>query len=106
MRAHRQGREPWQRADETVVRLTELDPPPQGVLVNGGAAVVRSNAGRVNLLQLAGDARAVLEAVRVAGEPVSVLNLATDDPAAVTFRELGGAVVVRQHEMLLELGPA
>ena len=106
VRAHRQGREPWQRADETVVRLTELDPPPQGVLVDGGAAVVRSNAGRINLLQLAGDARAVLEAVRVAGEPVSMLNLATDDPAAATFRELGGAVVVRQHEMLLELDAA
>ena len=106
VRAHRQGREPWQRADETVVRLIELDPPPQGVLVDGGAAVVRSNAGRVNLIQLAGDARAVLEAVRVAGEPVSVLNLATDDPAAETFRELGGAVVVRQHEMLLELDAA
>ncbi len=106
VRAHRQGREPWQRADETVVRLTELDPPPQGVLVDSGAAVVRSNAGRINLLQLAGDARAVLDAVRVAGEPVSMLNLATDDPGAATFRELGGAVVVRQHEMLLELDAA
>lgn len=103
VRAHRQEREPWQRSDATVARLTELEPPPQGVLVDGGGGIVRSNAGRINLLQLAGDARAVLEAVRGGGEPVSLLNLASDDPARVAFRELGGAVVVRQHEMLLEL---
>ena len=106
VRAHRQGREPWQRADRTVARLAELEPVPHGVLVDGGAAVVRSSGGRVNLLQLAGDAQAVLEAVRGGGEPVSVLNLAVDDPAAAAFRELGGAVVVRQHEMLLELDAA
>lgn len=106
VRAHRQGREPWQRADGTVARLAELDPPPQGLLVENGAAVVRSSAGRVNLVQLAGDARAVLEAVQAGGEPVSLLNLPTDDPAAAAFRELGGAVVVRQHEMLPELAPA
>lgn len=106
VRAHRQGREPWQRSDGTVARLAELEPAPHGVLVDGGAAVVRSAAGRTNLLQLAGDGRAVLEAVRESGEPVSLLNLASDDPAAAAFRELGGAVVVRQHEMLLELEAA
>ena len=106
VRAHRQGREPWQRSDGTVARLAELEPAPQGVLVDGGAAVVRSAAGRTNLVQLAGDGRAVLEAVRESGEPVSLLNLAADDPAAAAFRELGGAVVVRQHEMLLELEAA
>jgi hypothetical protein len=105
VRAHSQGREPWQRSDGTVARLAELDPAPHGVLVDGGAAVVRSAAGRVNLLQLAGDAVAVLEAVGGAGEPVSLLNLPSEDPAAAAFRALGGAVVVRQHEMLLELAP-
>jgi hypothetical protein len=102
VRAHRQGREPWQRSDGTVARLAELDPAPHGVLVDGGAAVVRSSAGRVNLLQLAGDTLAVLAAVRGAGEPVSLLNLPSHDPAAAAFRALGGTVVVRQHEMLLE----
>lgn len=106
VRAHRQGREPWQRSDATVTRLAQLEPAPQGVLVAGGGAVVRSNAGRVNLLQLAGDARAVLEALRHGGEPVTLLNLPADDSAGDAFRELGGAVVVRQHEMLLELEPA
>lgn len=103
VRAHRLGREPWQRSDATVARLEELEPAPQGVLVDGGAAVLRSNAGRANLLQLAGDAHAVLEAVCGGGAPVSLLNLPSEDPAAAAFRERGGAVVVRQHEMLLEL---
>lgn len=103
VRAHRQGREPWQRSDATVARLAELEPAPQGVLVDGGAAVLRSNAGRANLVQLAGDAHAVLEALCGRGEPVSMLNLPSEDPAAGAFRERGGAVVVRQHEMLLEL---
>ena len=106
VRASRQGREPWQRSDGTVARLAELDPAPHGVLVDGGAAVVRSSAARVNLLQLAGDPVRVLEAVRGAGEPVSLLNLPIDDPAAAAFRELGGTSVVRQHEMLLELRAA
>ena len=106
VRARRRGREPWQRADATVARLAELKPAPQGLVVEGGAAVVRSSAGRVNLLQLAGDARAVLEALRSGGESVLLLNLPTDDPAAAAFRELGGTVVVRQHEMVLELGAA
>lgn len=102
VRAHRQGREPWQRSDATVARLAELEPAPQGVLVDGGAAVLRSNAGRANLVQLAGDAHAVLEAVCSGGEPVSLLNLPSDDPAAAALRERGGVVVLRQHEMLLE----
>jgi hypothetical protein len=32
------------------------------------------------------------------------VNLPVDDPAAAVFRELGGEVVVRQHELVLELG--
>ena len=103
VRARRQAREPWQRSDATVARLAELVPAPQGVLVDGGAAVVRMNAGRVNLVQLAGDAHAVLEAVCSSGEPVSLLNLPSGDPAGAALRERGGAVVVRQEEMLLEL---
>ena len=51
------------------------------------------------------DRGAEREARRGAGEPVSLLNLPSEDPAAAAFRALGGAVVVRQHEMLLELAP-
>jgi ribosomal protein S18 acetylase RimI-like enzyme len=102
--AHRTTREPWQRADTTVDRLSELEPPPQGLLVDGGAAVVRVVDGRVNLAQLAGAPRVVLEAVRALGDTVSLVNLPADDPAAAVLRELGGEVVVRQHELVLELG--
>ena len=35
--------------------------------------------------------------------PVSVLNVPEDDPSAPALRSLGATVVVRQHEMLLEL---
>jgi hypothetical protein len=35
---------------------------------------------------------------------VYILNLPAADPAAQVLRELGGSVVVRQHEMLLDLG--
>lgn len=41
LRGRRSGREPWQRSDATVARLTELEPAPQGVLEDGGAAIVR-----------------------------------------------------------------
>jgi hypothetical protein len=44
----------------------------------------------------------LLRALQVLG-PVSILNLPEGDPAAAAFRSLDAAVVVRQHEMLLEL---
>ena len=103
IRERRSGREPWQRSDATVSRLTELEPGPQGVLEDGGAAIVRQGPGRVAIVQLAGDTRAVLRAVRGLGETVSLVNLPVDDPAATALRQLGGEVVVRQHELLLEL---
>ena len=103
--AHRTDREPWQRSDATVARLNELDPPPEGLVVGDGAAILRAADGRVAILQLAGSIREVLEAVQARGEPASLLNLPADDPAAVALRELGGAIIVRQHELLLELAP-
>ena len=54
------------------------------------------------LQQYAGEPEPLLRALRAFGD-VSVLNLPADDPAARVLRELGGSVVVRQHEMLLEL---
>jgi ribosomal protein S18 acetylase RimI-like enzyme len=59
-------------------------------------------AENVQLLQIAGDAEPLLRRLRSLG-PVSILNLPDDDPAATAFRSLGATVVVRQHEMLLEL---
>lgn len=106
IRARRDGREPWQRSDETLARLAGLEPAPAGVLVEGGAAAVRVNQGRVNVVQLAAESHdaclALLGALRGVGA-VSILNLPAGDPAAAAFEELGGTVAVRQHEMVLEL---
>lgn len=107
LRERRREREPWQRSDETIARLAQLEPTPQGVLVENGAAVVRVSAGHVSILQFGavsdGALRGLLEAIRGLGERVLLLNLPGADPAASVLRELGGGPDVRQHEMVLEL---
>ena len=91
-------REPWQRADGTLSHYDDV----RGLVTARGAMLfcVRSTA---QLQQYAGEPEPLLRALRTFGD-VYVLNLPTDDPAAQVLRELGGSVVVRQHEMLLDLG--
>ena len=91
------GRRPWQRADGTLAHYDDL----RGLETDDGVAVFRTGAA-VQLLQLAGEASPLLSALRRLGT-VSVLNLPTEEPAAEALRFLDAAVVVRQHEMLLEL---
>jgi ribosomal protein S18 acetylase RimI-like enzyme len=98
IRKLRNGREPWQRADKTVENYGDT----RGIVTDGGAAVFRQPGENVQLLQIAGSAEPLLAALRLR-VPVSILNLPDDDPAAPAFRSLGATVVVRQHEMLLEL---
>lgn len=98
IRELRTEREPWQRADGTLARYGDA----RGLLTDDGAAVYRQPGENVQLLQIAGNAEPLLRALQLFG-PVSILNLPEQDPAAETFRSLGGTVVVRQHEMLLEL---
>ena len=89
--------EPWQRAAGTLAHYDDV----RGVVTDSGAMLfcVRSN---VQLQQYTGEPEPLLRALRTFGD-VYILNLPADDPAAQTLRELGGTVVVRQHEMLLEL---
>jgi ribosomal protein S18 acetylase RimI-like enzyme len=89
--------EPWQRADGTLSHYDDV----RGLLTASGAMLfcVRSTA---QLQQYAGEPQPLLRALRTFGNAY-VLNLPADDPAAAVLRELGGSVVVRQHEMLLEL---
>jgi ribosomal protein S18 acetylase RimI-like enzyme len=101
IRELRTEREPWQRADGTVAHYHDA----QGLTTQAGAAVYRQSGEHVQLLQLAGEAEPLLRALRVRG-PVSLLNLPVDDPATPVLRRLGATVVVRQHEMLLELDPS
>jgi GNAT superfamily N-acetyltransferase len=97
IRELRSEREPWQRADETVANYGDA----RGLATDGAAALFRAGAA-VQLLQLAGEAEPFLRFLRRLGT-VSVLNLPEDDPATPALRSLGATVVVRQHEMLLEL---
>jgi GNAT superfamily N-acetyltransferase len=90
--------EPWQRADGTLSHYDDV----RGLVTDTGAMLfcVRSTA---QLQQYGGDPEPLLRALRTFKD-VQVLNLPVDDPAAQVFRELGGSVVVRQHEMVLALG--
>jgi GNAT superfamily N-acetyltransferase len=89
--------EPWQRADGTLANYDDV----RGLVTDDGAMLfcVRSTA---QLQQYAGEPEPLLQALRTFGD-VYILNLPAKDPAAAALRELGGSVVVRQHEMLLEL---
>jgi ribosomal protein S18 acetylase RimI-like enzyme len=103
IREHRDGREPWQRADGTLAHLDDLE----GLATESGAALLRVAGGRVSILQLAAESPAATEALlgaaRGLGDTVSWLNLPADDPAATVLERLGGRVDARQHEMVLEL---
>ena len=89
--------EPWQRADGTLSHYDDV----RGLVTDDGAMLfcVRSSA---QLQQYTGEPEPLLRALRTFGD-VYVLNLPADDPAAAVLRELGGSVVLRQHEMLLDL---
>ena len=95
----RAGREPWQRTDGTLAHYEDA----RGLVTTDGAAVYRRPGENVQLVQIAGDAEPLLRALRTLGT-VSLLNLPEDDPATPVLHSLGAAVVVRQHEMLLEPG--
>lgn len=102
IREHRLAREPWQRDDASLAKATDV----RGVMVDGAAAVVRVDGGRVSVVQVAGDEeplRELLRGVRSLGGAVSVLNLPAGQPASLALAALGGSADVRQHEMLLQL---
>jgi ribosomal protein S18 acetylase RimI-like enzyme len=98
VRELRSSREPWQRADRTVENYGDA----RGLVTDDAAVVYRQPGGNVQLLQIAGQAEPLLRTLSTLGA-VSILNLPDDDPAASIFRSLAATVVVRQHEMLLEL---
>jgi len=102
IREHREGREPWQRADASF----EIDDA-LGLMVEDAAAVVRVSGDRVGVVQLAGRTagalRELLAGARSLGETLGVLNLPADHLAREALAELGGRVDVRQHEMVLAL---
>ena len=102
IRRHRIEREPWQRDDASLAKAAGL----RGLVVDGAAAVVQAGGGRVSVLQIAGDEeplRRLLTGARTLGESLSVVNLPAGHRASASLEALGGAVAVRQREMVLRL---
>jgi len=103
IRAHRSGREPWQRDDASLARI---DATPRGLAVDGAAAVVRVTGARVDVVQVAGGEDALemlLAGARTLGDRLGVLNLPAGDAAGAVLGRLGASADVRQHEMVLRL---
>jgi GNAT superfamily N-acetyltransferase len=97
IRELRTEREPWQRSDATLTHYGDA----RGVETDEGAAIFRV-AGAAQVVQIAGEPRELLQAVRSHGNVV-MLNLPAGDPVSDAMRELGGSVTVRQREMVLRL---
>lgn len=97
IRELRTEREPWQRSDATLAHYADA----RGVATEDGAAIFRV-AGATQLVQIAGEARELLAAVRSYGNVV-MLNVPAGDPVGDAMREVGGSVSVRQREMVLDL---
>jgi ribosomal protein S18 acetylase RimI-like enzyme len=110
--AHRESREPWQRADESIARMRERGAPLRGLTVSrdgevAAAVVFRDGADMVTTLQIAAvDEDAAGDALRAAAGPQRGLRLSNapvgEAPGRALAR-LGGRPVVRQQEMRLAL---
>jgi ribosomal protein S18 acetylase RimI-like enzyme len=105
IRARRLAREPWQRDDETLARLREVEPAPEAFVSGDGAVIVRRTPQSVSVIQVAGDAastNALIASQRTTGS-LNILNLPADEPAAEALRALGARTVVQQRELVLSL---
>jgi hypothetical protein len=106
---HRAGREPWQRADASIVRMRERGTPLNGVAVQraggiAGAAICMTDETTVRVLQLAAVDRAAAHdlVLAAAGElTLRLSNVPADDVFAGVLRRLGAGMTVAQHEMRL-----
>ncbi|HEX3975692.1 MAG TPA: GNAT family N-acetyltransferase [Solirubrobacteraceae bacterium] len=109
---HRAGREPWQRADASIVRMRERGTPLTGVAVRrgdgiAGAAICLIDDATVRVLQIAALDRAAARDLIVAAAGELTLRLANvpgDDVFAGVLRTLGAGLTVAQHEMRLSVG--
>jgi GNAT superfamily N-acetyltransferase len=108
---HRTGREPWQRADASIVRMRERGAPLVGMAVRrsghiAGAAICRPDGAMVRVLQIAAvDGAAAHDLIlAAAGElTLRLANVPSDDLLSGVLRRLGAAMTVAQHEMRLQV---
>ena len=111
---HRAGREPWQRADASIVRMRERGTPLTGVAVQrgdaiAGAAICLIDHGLVRVIQIAAvDQAAARDLVLAAARELTLrlANVPGDDVFAGVLRGLGASLTMAQHEMCLELSAA
>jgi ribosomal protein S18 acetylase RimI-like enzyme len=111
---HRASREPWQRADASIVRMRERGAPLTGVAVQradgiAGAAICTTDDVTVRVLQIAAVDRAAARDLVVAaagGLTLRLANVPSDDVFAGVLRKLGAGLAVAQHEMRLGVGDA
>jgi ribosomal protein S18 acetylase RimI-like enzyme len=111
---HRPSREPWQRADASIVRMRERGTPLSGLAIQrgdaiAGAAICRIDDGAVRVLQIGAVDRAAARDVVIAAAGELTLRLAnvpSDDMFAGVLRKLGAGLSVAQHEMRLGLSEA
>ena len=109
---HRSGREPWQRADASIVRMRERGTTLVGVGVQrsgrlAGAAICMPDDATVKVLQIAALDRAAAHdlVIATAGElTLRLANVPSDDVFAGVLRRLGAGLTVAQHEMRLRVG--
>jgi ribosomal protein S18 acetylase RimI-like enzyme len=98
----RREREPWQRADESVAHLEDVE----ALESDRSALLFRRTGERVSLLQgVAMDEAAARALLRSLPEATSLswLNGPEGDPFNAAVESLGGTLAWRQHEMLLRL---
>jgi ribosomal protein S18 acetylase RimI-like enzyme len=108
--AHREEREPWQRADGTLDRLREAGAGLRGLVLErsgeiAGAVVCRDGTA-VSVLQLAAaDDEGTDSLLRAAagGRALHVTNAPADGRASRALERRGASVIARQHEMRLAL---
>jgi GNAT superfamily N-acetyltransferase len=110
--ARRGAREPWQRADASIVRMRERGRPLVGVAVRRGdelvgAAICLSDGAMVRVLQIAAVDRAAARDLIVAAAGRVTLRLANVPSGGLSsgvLGELGAELSVSQHEMCLSIG--
>jgi hypothetical protein len=108
--AHRQEREPWQRADGTLDRLREAGAALRGLVLerSGGiaGALVCRDATAVSVLQIAAaddEATGALLAAAADGRALHVTNAPAEARASRVLERRGATVIARQYEMRLDL---
>ncbi len=112
IRANRQDREPWQRADESVAAIGARGATLRGLVVDrdgevAAAALVRDDAAAVEALQVVAPdeqtAEDLLLAAAGAGRELRFRNVPDGSPASLALERLGARRIATQHEMRLRL---